>query len=233
MSAQWGQITQLKHQLLNQCGWGNFRTYLRNRELMTETALTECEREKYSLLTANMAINHEIYMYRLVETYFGDMAKCLMTKQHSVSVAEDFAKQLWKPDYLGRVFPKGYNMLRYNDKGLIGYCSIQTPTVILRIGHPHHMMGVVYINNILYFIDSNGDPPDQVLIDKVFSGRDVIRYPTDPLNIKLYGKGHCTAWTVFFIHILQTVGPINYRQIPRHVLTTLFTNYCAYLREQI
>lgn len=232
--SEWEQITQLKHQLLNQCAWGNFRTHLRKRKLMTEESLTKDEREKYGLLLVNKAINHELYMYDLVTKHFGDMADCLMTKQHSGSVAEEFAKQLWKPDYLRRVLPRGYSMIRYGDRGLIDSdSSFQMPIVILKIGQPHHMMGVLCIENTLYFIDSNADPPDQILIDNVFSGKTMVRYPTDPLNRELYGKGHCTAWTVFFIHVLQTVGPIDYRQIPKYVLLTLFTNYCAYLREQI
>lgn len=241
----WKQVTNIKHILLINGGWGNFRKNFRTHKLMTVDLLTTSELDTYikvlKLATTpielvklmNVVINHEIKLKNLISLHFNDeMTTVLLTGIYSQSVTEEYAYGKWKKIF-NITFPD-YGRIDLNLK--LNKCNC------IRMGQPltvvinndgtsvRHMTGILQINDRVYYIDSNAESIPQVIQD-IYPN--MIRYPTHPVNAKVFGYGQCTIWTVFFAQILTSIGPMDYTKIPPYVFHELFSNYCANMRSKI
>lgn len=244
---KWDDVCQLKTTLLSHCGWGNFRKHLRLRKLITYNDMAPGELKRYSdalgidetdaLDRVNYAIGHEINLLGLVTRYFGEMGTCLLTRTHSKSIALHYAYHLWKKKPLNILFPNGYQYIEYlpgsSKVPIVSGDPSSNCMIILRKSKndSHHMMGAYKLRDMWYFIDSNADNMDQELAC-LFKDK-AISYPVHAVNSSIHGIGHCTVWTIFFIQLLKSVGPMDYTHIPTYVWVTLFTNYCAHISDII
>lgn len=247
MSFSFHELTTIKHQLLNNCKWGRFRYYFRSRTPITSLdQLTQEERKSYILVLGlspsskpndklffmiNLVINHEKKMLKLCQKHFGHtMAPRMLTKIYSDTIAKEFSFSLCKESVLSKLLGMAFKTIRYKIGGKTSV-RIQKDDcryIIIRSKDncDNHMMATIKINGTTYFIDPNGNPIDNEIVD-AFS-EPVTRYPTHTVNY----DGNCTAWSVFFIEILLNAGPVDYTRIPKDVFTILFKNYCAHLRER-
>lgn len=231
---QWKERCTTKLILLQDCGWGNFRKHLRTLKLMSINDFRSDELNRYCcrfgigvddvLELVNEIIAHERHMEMLLRMHFGAMSQYMLTRTHSSSIANFHAWNLWKSNALDKLFPEGYQTIKNIQDRFVIKADI---LILLPAGH---MMGALHLDNKWYFIDSNAEPPAAELV-KVLG--EVVRYPNHTVNRKIFDLGHCTAWTIFFIELLKTKGPIDYTKIPEYVLSTLFQNYCSSLFDRI
>lgn len=238
----WNQVTSVKHILLTHCGWGNFRKCFRIGKPIDQLTLTLTEQQTFInmglapsvtelIKLMNMVIRHEIKLQNLITRYFGKaMVSLLKTGIYSKTVTDEYALGKWIM-VATKVFP-GYKQIDYGPKWSRGQVGDPFTVVMRHDGSGIcHMTGILLYNDSVYYIDSNAEPVPRAVTDKI--KYNVIRYPTHPVNIKMFGRGQCTMWTLFFAQILMSAGPMDYTKIPPDVFYDLFRNYCATMRSGI
>jgi hypothetical protein len=211
-------------------------------EPMIQNNLSHGELERYIaalgvsdvLPIINRTIYNERNIWQLASQHFGaDLAELMLTATHTKTIADFCSYKLWRNStYLTRLFPDGYHLIEIGSIDGIGSIdSIDSidgidlddfdtgvPVLVLKRGEGcHHFMGAYKHSDKWYFIDCDGSKPTWL--------GGAICYPSEPVNIRAFGRGHCVMWTVFFLHILMAKGPVTV--VPKYVLVTLFQNYCA------
>ena len=120
---------------------------------------------------------------------------------------------IWKCKHLDYLFPKLIITTRWHAN-----LPNDRPVFILDT-KANHLTCIYNRDGIWYFIDSNAGPPPTLAMP-------CICYPKHAVNTKVDGRGQCLPWTVFFLMILMTKGPVDYTIVPKTVLMDLFQNFC-------